>query len=703
METIMNEEANTDIISQCEPVEVKRLLRNRSSTRCQLSDTNSTPQISSDKRKKDRSSKSSPKDDQSVESPGSPRNQKYEVTITARWDPSEACRPDVEDAPVFYPTAEEFEDTIGYLSEIRPMAESIQQVDLLQNREPMKKKRRKTSRKFGARRTNSDSNASSDSDDKFGFRSGSDFTFEEFQDFAKSFKKHYLGINDENPKTEDWRPTIEEIDDHHLYSVNYMHWGDPKIWYGVPGSHATALEDTMRKHLPDLFEEQPDLLHQLVTQLSPKVLKSEGVPVYRAAQHSGEFIVTFPRAYHAGFSCGFNCAEAVIVAPVDWLQHGHGAVELYSDQRRKTSLSHDKLLLASAREAVKALWELSTSNEESPESLRWKSVCGKDGILTNAIKVVRLPLCRRDKTGGFGESRDGAKRIEQLQTGFQFQKMEEDFDATNEKECVLCFYDLHMSAATCKCSSDRFTCLKHANDLCSCEPDQRSVYLRYTFDELTILVDSLEGDKVSLHKCATRIPVKDRDKFSYKQVNGGHAYTIKEAVHPKKEPHLQKGYNNALFELLNIGSVAFGKLWCNKKVIFPKGYRSRVKFHSFLNPALVRSYIVEIHDAGLIGPIFKVFLEEYPSESFMDVSADKCWELVLQRLNQQIVNDCKLDLEPIKRVDGLEMCGLSYPAIVQAIEDLDPEHRCLEYWSNKVNHNERVEILYSESELYTIQ
>ena len=52
----------------------------------------------------------------------------------------------------------------------------------------------------------------------------------------------------------------------------------------------------------------------------------------------------------------------------------------------------------------------------------------------------------------------------------------------------------------------------------------------------------------------------------------------------------------------------------------------------------------------------------------MDVSADKCWELVLQRVNQQIVNDGKLGLEPIKRViDGLEMYGLSYPAIVQVI------------------------------------
>lgn len=55
------------------------------------------------------------------------------------------------------------------------------------------------------------------------------------------------------------------MEDHHLYSLNYMHWGDPKIWYGVPGSDAVKLEDAMKKHLPDLFEEQPGLLHELVS------------------------------------------------------------------------------------------------------------------------------------------------------------------------------------------------------------------------------------------------------------------------------------------------------------------------------------------------------------------------------------------------------------------------------------------------------
>lgn len=186
-----------------------------------------------------------------------------------------------------------------------------------------------------------------------------------------------------------------------------MHFGDPKIWYGVPGSHATALEDAMQKHLPDLFKEQPDLLHQLVTQLSPNVLKSEGMPVYRATQLSGDFIVTFPRAYHAGFNCGFNCAEAVNMAPVDWLQHGQGAVELYGEQRRKTSISHDKLLLASAREAVRALWELSILNKQNPENVRWKRVSGKTGILTNSVKVDYLLRLEMERRAGQAMSRNG--------------------------------------------------------------------------------------------------------------------------------------------------------------------------------------------------------------------------------------------------------------------------------------------------------
>lgn len=124
-----------------------------------------------------------------------------------------------------------------------------------------------------------------------------------------------------------------------------------------------------------------------VTQLSPSILKSEGVPVYRCVQNAGEFVLTFPRAYHSGFNCGFNCAEAVNVAPVDWLPHGQIAIELYRQQGRKTSISHDKLLLGAAREAVRAHWELNLLKKNNLDNLRWKDLFGRDGILATALKV----------------------------------------------------------------------------------------------------------------------------------------------------------------------------------------------------------------------------------------------------------------------------------------------------------------------------
>ncbi len=55
--------------------------------------------------------------------------------------------------------------------------------------------------------------------------------------------------------------------------------GEPKTWYGVPSAYAESLEATMKEQAPELFEHHPDLMHDLVTTLSPTVLMKNGIPV----------------------------------------------------------------------------------------------------------------------------------------------------------------------------------------------------------------------------------------------------------------------------------------------------------------------------------------------------------------------------------------------------------------------------------------
>ena len=133
-------------------------------------------------------------------------------------------------------------------------------------------------------------------------------------------------------------------EDHDMHSINFLHYGKPKTWFGVPSSASTIFEEVAKELVPDLFELQPLLLHQLVTVISPHVLASRGVPVYKATQRKNEFIVTFPLAYHSGFNHGLNCAEAINFATIDWLPFGERSAAKYQIQGRPAVLSHEALL-----------------------------------------------------------------------------------------------------------------------------------------------------------------------------------------------------------------------------------------------------------------------------------------------------------------------------------------------------------------------
>ncbi|EKX49136.1 hypothetical protein GUITHDRAFT_68209, partial [Guillardia theta CCMP2712] len=134
-------------------------------------------------------------------------------------------------------------------------------------------------------------------------------------------------------------------EDNYLYSINYMHHGAGKTWYGVPGGEAEKFEQVFYNEVPELFEKDPKLLFKLCTMISPKVFQERGVRVYHTVQRPGEFIVTMPQSYHGGFSHGFNCNEAVNFAPADWLPFGRASVERYKCKKRSPVFSHERLVM----------------------------------------------------------------------------------------------------------------------------------------------------------------------------------------------------------------------------------------------------------------------------------------------------------------------------------------------------------------------
>ncbi|XP_074270237.1 lysine-specific demethylase JMJ13-like [Silene latifolia] len=146
------------------------------------------------------------------------------------------------------------------------------------------------------------------------------------------------------------------VEDHYLFSINYHHCGAPKTWYGIPGGEALQFEKVAREHVynKDILSSDGedgafDVLLGKTTIFPPSILIDHGVPVFKAVQKPGEFVITFPRAYHAGFSHGFNCGEAVNFATGDWFPLGAVASRRYAFLNRIPLLPHEELLCKEAK------------------------------------------------------------------------------------------------------------------------------------------------------------------------------------------------------------------------------------------------------------------------------------------------------------------------------------------------------------------
>lgn len=137
------------------------------------------------------------------------------------------------------------------------------------------------------------------------------------------------------------------VEDHELHSLNFLHTGSPKTWYAVPEDHAITFEEFIRNQA---YGGNIDrlaaltLLGEKTTLLSPEVIVASGIPCCRLVQNPGEFVITFPRAYHVGFSHGFNCGEAANFGTPKWLTLAKEAAVRRAAMNHLPMLSHQQLL-----------------------------------------------------------------------------------------------------------------------------------------------------------------------------------------------------------------------------------------------------------------------------------------------------------------------------------------------------------------------
>ena len=250
------------------------------------------------------------------------------------------------------------------------------------------------------------------------------------------------------------------VEDNWLYSINYHHKGHTKTWYGVPPHHRAAFDAALKSMIPERFGEEPELLSQITTMMSPAYLAARGVQVCRLDHHAGEFVVTLPGAYHAGFSNGYNVGEAVNFAVLDWLPAGRACRDHYRDAARQPVIAFDKVLWAFADLGEEARRGLSVPDAELVAREMQLSV-DEEAALRDALK------------------RDGVR--------FSVRMPSEPPDSDEpdmRRKCAACDQPCSMSAVICRCSQERVACPRHHASLCECPPTNKCVVFWASVEEL---------------------------------------------------------------------------------------------------------------------------------------------------------------------------------------------------------------------------
>lgn len=238
----------------------------------------------------------------------------------------------------------------------------------------------------------------------------------------------------------------------------------------------------------------------LVTMLSPRILAENNVPVYTCLQNAGEFMITCPKAYHAGFNHGFNFAESTNFALDDWLPLGRDSIELYRPFARASVLSVERLLF-------KAVYSTTPSEPNAPRPKGFRKLHTR---LRHEVKLMRQTECtlRRAVVKKVWCSEIDSSQNQGIWKSSRFKNFYADAtpstnpleDCDIVEECSICKYDCYLSAVVCPCKPQKIACLRHWQGLCTCENKRKVLLYRYKIadiDDLLVRLGPGKEDELS--------------------------------------------------------------------------------------------------------------------------------------------------------------------------------------------------------------
>jgi len=194
-----------------------------------------------------------------------------------------------------------------------------------------------------------------------------------------------------------WRALFAfHVEDMNLYSINYLHTGAAKSWYSVPVRYKQSFENMAESYFTTEHRQCKEFLRHKTKLFSPSKLKESGIDFSTVLQEPGEFVVTFPGAYHAGFNHGFNIAEATNFATPRWIDIGRKA-------KRCVCRPHSVQIDVDMLETLYLRQLVSQKGSKKKSMKRMRCVCGKNSIFdgstnswdphVSACNVFRCVAC----------------------------------------------------------------------------------------------------------------------------------------------------------------------------------------------------------------------------------------------------------------------------------------------------------------------